>query len=75
MMTPAGRQHLDQLRLEDAIDPKDRRPWNGRSPRMLTRAHEMFSFVAVGGDAEPIFDEEVLEEQFLRHQEDPSNGS
>ncbi len=63
-MTLAGRIALDELRRLQGLD--DKLPWGGRSPRALTRAYEAFRLEPRGDDAEPIFDEEVTEEQYRR---------
>ena len=59
MMTEAGRKKLDDLRVEQLDLFEDRRlPWEGRSPRVLTRAFQKFSFrletatIEEGGDDE-----------------------
>jgi len=36
MMTAAGRRALDELRIDEGLDPE--LPWGGRSPRSLIQA-------------------------------------
>ncbi len=64
MMTSAGRRALDGLRLSQGLD--ESLPWGGRSPRDLTRAAERFRFKPLGDDAEPFFDDELVDEQYRR---------
>ena len=65
-MTPKGHQLLDELRIEQGLDPS--LPWGGRSPRCLTRGHELR---ILSDDAAPLDeflgDEELIEEQCRRH--------
>ncbi len=63
-MTLAGRMALDELRRSGEVDP--RLPWGGRSPRALTKAHERFRLESRGDDADPDFDDAVLDEQYQR---------
>ncbi len=71
MMTAAGRLALDgyrQLELE-LIDEVDRRvPWGGRSPRVLTKAHQTFRLQPRGEDADPGPDDSFIDEQSRRDQ-------
>jgi len=56
MLTRAGVVLLDELRMKQGLDPK--KPWGGRSPRVLTKAYIKFtlrratSTVEEGGDDE-----------------------
>ena len=43
MITPRGREKLDELRIQQGLDPD--LPWGGRSARVLTRGHLMGKLV------------------------------
>jgi len=65
VLTRAGQRKLDELRVEDT-DPK--KPWGGRSPRVLTRAHERFILRHEAAPLDEGFgDEKLIEEQCRRH--------
>ena len=63
-VTAAGRAVLDELRVEQGLDPK--LPWGGRSPRVLTEAYERFTLKA-GDDANASWDA-LIDEQYRRFQ-------
>ncbi len=62
MMTGAGRRLLDQLRL---LRGDKKLPWDGRSPRCLTRAHQTFRLESQDDDVNTDFDEQT-DEQYRR---------
>jgi len=65
-MTAAGRIALDGLRLLKARLGDSSLPWGGRSSRVLTRAHKRFRLELCSDDADPDFDEELVDEQYRR---------
>ncbi len=66
MMTEEGRLFLDKCRLDSGLDPT--LPWGGRSPRVLTRAHERFRLKPSGDAATDFGDDRFIDEQCRRHQ-------
>jgi hypothetical protein len=64
MLTPEGRTVLDKLRVSQGLDPE--LPWGGRSPRVLTRAHDLFSLTHEASSLDEFFDEDVIDEQHRR---------
>ncbi len=64
-MTPKGREVLEQLRIEEGLDP--RLPWGGRSPRSLTQAALARKLSQRDDDVDREADE-MLEEMCRRHQ-------
>ena len=63
-VTRAGARVLDELRVEQGLDPK--LPWGGRSPRVLTRAYKRFNFSQETAPVDDDFDEDYVEEQYRR---------
>ncbi len=63
MMTDAGREELDRLRVEDPRSDQLELPWGGRSPRVLTRAYERFT---LRRQASPLDEDSMLDEQYRR---------
>ena len=68
-ITEAGRLELDRLRSLEGLDPS--KPWGGRSPRALTKAHMTRRFSREAAPLDEFFDEAVINEQYRRFQ----NGS
>ncbi len=66
-MTDEGRRKLDELRIQQGLDPGE--PWGGRSPRVLTRAHQEIRLSLRDDDVNAFSPEEDarLEEQCRRH--------
>ena len=64
MMTRAGVEKLDELRVRGGLRPKI--PWGGRSPRVLTAAWGRFRFVRETATVDEWPTEEVIEEQYRR---------
>ena len=62
-MSRAGREKLDRLRQEAGLDP--RLPWGGRSPRVLTQAHQRFTLRQETAPVDELSDVE-LENQYQR---------
>ena len=60
-ITLEGRQLLDQLRRDAGLDSS--LPWGGRSPRVLTRGHNLFS---LRREAAPLDEDGRLDEQYRR---------
>ena len=68
-MTAAGRRLLDAMRVADSKDPRQRElPWEGRSPRVLTKAYQRFN---LRREAAPLDEDGMIDEQYRRFQ----NGS
>lgn len=76
MMTEAGRALLDDLRQSDPKDPRQLElPWEGRSPRSLTRGAKLGRLLRETATLDEFFDEEVVEDQHRRFlQEVSSDG-
>ena len=66
MITPWGRQYLDDKRVEDLrFGEQIELPWGGRSPRVLTIAYKRFR-LEQRATTQAEFDEEILDEQYRR---------
>ena len=61
-ITSAGRKALDALRLSQGLD--ESLPWGGRSPRVLTKAHERFRLSP--RDAASKAEDDEVDEQYRR---------
>jgi len=66
MMTAAGRKALEELRKAEELGQLEL-PWEGRSPRDLTRAAAQFRLKAQDDDVEALSEDERLDEQCRRH--------
>ena len=73
-ITEAGRRRLrfgaqlelfEGLLLRDPTSPQGLEPWDGRSPRELTEAHNRFSLAQEG--REPNAEDAIIDEQCRRH--------
>ena len=61
-MTRAGQKRLDEQRVREGLDPK--KPWGGRSPRVLTAAYKRF---ILRHEAAPLDEEDArIDEQYRR---------
>ncbi len=62
-MTPEGYEQLEMFRMEE---PDKSLPWDGRSPRTLTRAYEAFRLHQRGASLNA--EDARIDEQCRRHQ-------